>query len=85
MKRTHSLWLGMATAVGLLALAIAPARAQQPVAANVGTIHGRIINPTGQPQGGGTVNLSTDGGTTYKYTFPVDDTGSFTGQAAPGT
>jgi tetratricopeptide (TPR) repeat protein len=75
----------MATAVGLLALAIAPARAQQPVAANVGTIHGRIINPTGQPQGGGTVNLSTDGGTTYKYTFPVDDTGSFTGQAAPGT
>jgi tetratricopeptide (TPR) repeat protein len=75
----------MATAVGLLALAIAPARAQQPVAANVGTIHGRIINPTGQPQGGGTVNLSTDGGTTFKYTFPVDDTGSFTGQAAPGT
>ena len=38
----------------------------------MGTIHGRIINPTGQPQGGGTVNLSTDGGTTYKYTFLVD-------------
>jgi tetratricopeptide (TPR) repeat protein len=85
MKRTHSLWLAIAAAAGLLALAIAPARAQQPVAANVGTIHGRIINPTGQPQGGGTVNLSTDGGTTFKYTFLVDDTGSYTGQAAPAT
>ncbi len=85
MKRTHSLWLGMAAAAGLLALAIAPARPQQPAAANMATIHGRVINPTGQPQGGGTVNLSTDGGTTFKYTFPVDDTGSYTGQAAPGT
>ena len=51
----------------------------------MGTIHGRIINPTGQPQGGGTVNLSTDGGATFKYSFQVDSTGDYTGQAAPGT
>jgi len=108
MKRTYTLFLGLAAAAGLLALAIAPAhaqqppqpgpggpgypagstasaQAQQPAPANMGTIHGRIINPTGQPQGGGTVSLSTDGGTTFKYTFPVDDTGSYSGQAAPGT
>ncbi len=84
MKRTHSLWLGLAAA-SLVALAIAPARAQEPAAANMGTIHGRVINPTGQPQGGGTVNLSTDGGTTFKYSFPVANTGDYTGQAAPGT
>ena len=77
MKRTLSLWLGMAAAAGLLALAIAPAIAQQPTTPlqTWATIHGRIINPTGQPQGGGTVSLSTDGGATFKYTFPVDDTG----------
>jgi tetratricopeptide (TPR) repeat protein len=51
----------------------------------MGTIHGRVINPTGQPQGGGTVNLSTDGGATFKYTFLVDNTGDYTGQVAPGT
>jgi tetratricopeptide (TPR) repeat protein len=87
MKRTHSLLLGMAAAAGLLALAIAPAVAQQPStsAATTGKIHGRIINPTGQPQGGGTVNLSSDGGATFKYTFPVSDTGDYTGEAAPGT
>ena len=106
MKRTHSLWLGIAAATGLLALAIAPAVAQQPgpggpgypassttavaqqpatPAANMGMIHGRIINPTGQPQGGGTVSLSTDGGTTFKFTFQVDNTGEYTGEAAPGT
>jgi len=103
MKRTHSIWLSMAAAAGLLALAIAPAiaqqpgpggsgyptsstmPAQQPAAANMGTIHGRVINPTGQPQGGGTVNFSTDGGATMKYSFTVDDTGEYTGAVAPGT
>jgi hypothetical protein len=83
MKRTLSLWLGLAAA-GLLALALTPVRAQAP-AANTGTIHGRVINPTGQPQGGGTVSLSTDGGATLKFTFPVDETGSYTGQAPQGT
>src|SRR5208337_902209 len=42
-------------------------------------------NPTGQPQGGGTVSLSTDGGVTLKYSFPVDESGNYTGDAPPGT
>lgn len=84
MKRTLSLWLGMAAA-GVLALALAPAQAQQPSAAKMGKIHGSVINPTGQPQTGGTVSLSTDGGATLKYTFPVDETGSYSGQAPEGT
>ena len=77
MKRTFSLWLGLAAA-GLLALALAPANALQAPAApaaTTGKIHGHVINPTGQPQGGGTVSLSTDGGVTLKYTFPVSDAG----------
>jgi tetratricopeptide (TPR) repeat protein len=86
MKRTLSIWLGLA-AVGLLALVLAPGHAQQAPAAagTTGKIHGKVINPTGQPQGGGTVCLSTDGGLTLKYTFPVDDTGNYTGEAPPGT
>ncbi len=86
MKRNFSVWLGLA-ATGLLALSLGPANAQTAgeTAANAGKIHGRIINPTGQPQGGGTVSLSTDGGTTMKYTFPVEATGDFGGSAAPGT
>ncbi|MGD0348337.1 MAG: hypothetical protein ABSA85_16360 [Terracidiphilus sp.] len=83
MKRTFSLWLGLAAA-GLLALVLAPVQAQAP-AANAGKIHGRVINPTGQPQGGGTVSLSTDGGVTMKYTFPVDQSGNYTGEAPAGT
>jgi tetratricopeptide (TPR) repeat protein len=87
MKRTFSLLLGMTAAAGLLALVLAPAYAQAPATttATTGKIHGRIINPTGQPEGGGTVNLSADGGATFKYTFPVSDTGDYTGEAAPGT
>jgi tetratricopeptide (TPR) repeat protein len=87
MKRTFSVWLGMAAA-GLLALALAPANALQAPAApaaNTGKIHGKVINPTGQPQGGGTVSLSTDGGVTLKYTFPVSETGEFSGEAPAGT
>jgi len=83
MNRTLSRWLGLAAA-GLLALALAPGHTQAP-AANTGKIHGRVINPTGQPQGGGTVNLSTDGGVTLKYTFPVDESGNYTGEAPQGT
>lgn len=83
MKRTFSLWLGLAAA-GLLALVLAPVPAQTP-AANTGKIHGRVINPTGQPQGGGTVSLSTDGGVTLKYTFLVNDSGDYAGEATPGT
>jgi len=87
MKRTFSVWLGMAAA-GLLALALAPANALQAPAApaaTTGKIHGKVINPTGQPQGGGTVSLSTDGGVTLKYTFPVSETGEFSGEAPAGT
>jgi len=85
MKRNLSLWSGLTAAVGLLAFVLAPAQAQQPAAENMGKIHGRVINPTGQPQGAGSVSLSTDGGATLKYTFPVSDTGDFTGEAPAGT
>jgi tetratricopeptide (TPR) repeat protein len=84
MNRILSRWLGLAAA-GLLALALAPGHAQQAPAANTGKIHGRVINPTGQPQGGGTVSLSTDGGVTLKFTFPVDESGNYTGDAPAGT
>ena len=63
----------------------ASAGSQGTIPANMGRIHGKVINPTGQPQGGGTVSLSTDGGVTLKYTFPVSDTGEYTGDAPPGT
>jgi len=89
MKRSISLWLGLPVAAGLLAFALMPAFAQQPPAAApagaMGKIHGHVTNPTGQPQGDGSVSLSTDGGTTLKYTFPVDANGDYSGQAPPGT
>jgi tetratricopeptide (TPR) repeat protein len=78
MKRTFSLWLG------LLAFALLPAMAQTP-AGPTGKIHGRVINPTGEAQGNGTVSLSTDGGATLKFTFPVGADGNYTGAATPGT
>jgi tetratricopeptide (TPR) repeat protein len=87
MKRNLSAWLGI-VATGLLASALVPANAQTPPAAeaaNMGKIHGKVINPTGQPQGTGSVSLSTDGGVTLKYTFPVSETGEFSGEAPAGT
>lgn len=84
MNRTLSRWLGLAAA-GLLALALAPGHSQPAPAGNTGKIHGKVINPTGQPQGGGTVSLSTDGGVTLKYSFPVDESGNYTGEAPQGT
>ncbi len=86
MKHTVSRWLGLTAMVGLLALALPSVRAQQTAPDDkMGKIHGRVINPTGQPQGGGKVGLSTDGGHTLLFTFPVDSTGSFAGEAKPGT
>lgn len=85
MKRTFSFWLGLAAAAGLLALTLPRAHAQTPPAEKTGKIHGHVINPTGQPQGGGAVSLSTDGGATLKYSFPVDATGAFAGEAPAGT
>jgi tetratricopeptide (TPR) repeat protein len=84
MKRTLTLRLTLAALAGLLALVLAPAEAQAP-AGPTGKIHGRVINPTGQPQGSGTVSLSTDGGVTLKFNFPVSDTGDYAGEAPVGT
>jgi tetratricopeptide (TPR) repeat protein len=78
MKRNISLWLS------LLVFALLPAFSQAP-AGPTGKVHGRVINPTGEPQGSGTVSLSTDGGATLKFTFPVGADGNYTGDAAPGT
>ena len=78
MKRNISLWLG------LLAFALLPAFAQTP-AGPTGKIHGHVTNPTGEPQGSGTVSLSTDGGATLKFTFPVGADGNYSGEASPGT
>lgn len=75
MKRTLSLWLGIA------AIALLPALAQQPT----GKIHGTVTNPTGIPTSNGTVNLSQDDGHTSKYTFNVSANGTYSGDAAPGT
>jgi tetratricopeptide (TPR) repeat protein len=75
MKRNFSLWLG------LLAFALVPALAQAPT----GKIHGHVTNPTGASTTNGTVSLSSDGGHTSKFSFPVDANGDFKGEAAPGT
>ncbi len=83
MNRTFSLWLRLAVA-GILALALTPMHAEQSPA-KMGKIHGKVINPTGQPQSAGAVSLSTDGGTTLKFTFPVDESGSYSGEAPQGT
>lgn len=84
MKRNLSHCVSLPVLAGMLAFGLAPVFAQTTPAAAVGKIHGQIINPTGQPQGGGTANLSTDGGTTFKYTFDVSADGNFSGEAAPG-
>lgn len=90
MKRRFSVWLSLPAAVGLLAFALMPAIAQQNAAApgatsETGKIHGQVTNPTGQPEPGGEVALSADGGRTLKYTFPVDDSGNYSGEAPAGT
>jgi tetratricopeptide (TPR) repeat protein len=88
MKRTFSLWLGLATAAGLLGLALTPVVAQAPAPApapTTGKIHGHVSNPTGQAQGVGTVSLTNDGGKTLKFTFPVGSDGNYAGEAPQGT
>jgi tetratricopeptide (TPR) repeat protein len=63
-------------------LSVAMASAQGPT----GKIHGRVTDPTGVPKNVGTVSLSSDGGHTLKYNFPVNGSGDFTGDnIAPGT
>jgi tetratricopeptide (TPR) repeat protein len=82
MKRTISLW------IGLLALAATTGfvQAQTPAPANVqptGKIHGKVTNPTGAPQSGGTMSLNQ--GTKEVASFPVNESGEYTGSAPPGT
>jgi tetratricopeptide (TPR) repeat protein len=91
MKRNLSLLLGV------LAFALVPAVAQQaaaPAAEATGKVHGRVTNPTGAPQNGGTVSLvevgraSGPGLTTpqnEKASFTVDANGDFSGDVPAGT
>lgn len=65
---------------GMIALSFLPAHGQQP-AAQMGKIHGRVINYTGQAQPTGLICLSTDGGITVAYKFPVDAHGNYAGEA----
>lgn len=82
MKQKLSLLKSLPVVAGLLAFALSPAFMH---AQTMGKIHGHVTNPTGQPQEKGTVSLSTDGGATLKFSFPVDDNGDFSGEATPGT
>jgi hypothetical protein len=69
------------SAAALLAMAL-PLVAQAPT----GKVHGRVTDPAGVPKTEGTVSLSTDGGHTAKYSFPVSKTGDFSGDnIAPGS
>ena len=81
MKRTISLWLG------LLAFAVMPALAQAPATpAATGKVHGQVTNPTGAPQGGGTVTLIHAGSTSKEgIVLNVDANGTFSGEAAVAT
>ncbi len=75
--------VGFSSLAALLFAFVVAAPAQQP-AADVGKIHGRVINPAGIPQKDGTVSLSVDGGVTLSYNFPVSSSGDYSGQAPPG-
>jgi tetratricopeptide (TPR) repeat protein len=84
MRRTASLL------VGALALALVPALAQQTqqpaataVTGNTGKVHGKVTNPTGAPQSGGTVSFME--GTTEKANLTVDADGNYTGDVPAGT
>jgi hypothetical protein len=77
MRRTISIWLGF------LSFALLSTFAQVP--ATMGKIHGRVTDPLGIATTSGTVSLSTDGGQSFAYTFPVSSIGVYGGIAAPGT
>lgn len=86
MKRTLSIWLGLLAFSILPAMAQAPAPAAPaaPAAEAVGKVQGQVINPTGNPQGGGTVSITTDGQNS-KLDMPVGSDGTFSGSVAAGT
>jgi tetratricopeptide (TPR) repeat protein len=86
-------------AIGLVAVAIAAsalAAAQQPAdnpsqqpdqqddERDIGWISGLVTGPTGVPQNGGTVSLSTDGGVTPRYSITVSPKGDYTGRVPLG-
>ena len=51
---------------------------------DIGWISGLVTGPTGVPQRGGTVSLSTDGGVTLRYNFTVSPKGDYTGRVPLG-
>jgi len=84
--------------MGVLALAFAPALAQQPAAApaaDTGKVHGHVTNPTGAPQNGGSVEFrqiihaASGPGlaptVATQGTFNVDANGDYSGQVPAGT
>jgi tetratricopeptide (TPR) repeat protein len=92
MKRTISLWLGV------LAMALLPALAQQPAATPEGAkvkVHGHITNPTGAPQAGGNVEFvlitrasqgpGLPAQSADQGTFTVDSSGNYKGEVPAGT
>jgi tetratricopeptide (TPR) repeat protein len=95
MKRTISLWLGLLAFAVIPVLAQAPAQAPATTAALMGKVHGQVTNPSGAPQGNGTVTfvmvtraasgpgLSAE--TKEGAVLNVDATGAFSGEVAPGT
>lgn len=68
----------------ILSMSLLPGYAQ-PSAPQMGRIHGRVINYTGQPQPAGLICLSIDNGVTVAYTFPVDAHGNYAGEAPAAT
>lgn len=67
----------------VLSAMVGVAAAQTP--APTGKIHGHVNGPEGAPMADGSVSLSTDGGHSNKFTFPVSAAGDYLGEAAVGT
>lgn len=67
----------------VLALSFSSVFAQQS-STQVGKLHGRVINYTGEPLTSGMISLATDG-VTPTYSFPVDSKGNYAGEAPAGT
>jgi tetratricopeptide (TPR) repeat protein len=57
---------------------------QQDDERDIGWIQGLVTGPTGLPEKGGTVSLSTDGGVTLRYNFTVSPKGDYTGRVPLG-
>jgi hypothetical protein len=66
----------------ILALSVIPSLAQQS-STQTGKIHGHVTNYTGQPMGSGIISLATDG-ITPTYSFPIDTSGNYAGEAPAG-